>query len=113
MTVGLNEDTQVQEGQYQKAVFYAWPTWSPDGQYLAASGVTVEGPSNISVGLFSITLATGEAIQLYQNPAGVTPFIASGIPHYMYWSPDSKRLAYLVQGPQGITLFVSPVDDPR
>ena len=94
-------------------IFYTWPTWSPDGRRLAVSRVNVQGPSSIGAEIYSITTATGAATKLYQDPPDVTPLISDAAPHYMYWSPDGKLLAFLAQTSEGLTLFVSPVDAPE
>jgi Tol biopolymer transport system component len=109
-TVGLNGIAQDQE---EVQTFYSWPTWSPDGKWLAVSRVMVKDPDDIEVGLFSLNMESREAIQVYQNPADVTAPVAPGIPHYMYWSPDSEHLTFLAWADQGMTLFVSSLDDPE
>ncbi|MCH7755846.1 PD40 domain-containing protein [candidate division KSB1 bacterium] len=72
--------------------FYAWPTWSPDGRKLAASRVRVI-EQRTEVTLEVIDPSTGRAVTLFRNE---TPaLMADVVPHYIYWAPDSKSLAFL------------------
>ena len=77
----------------QDSVFYTWPTWSPDGEKLAVSQVVVEEDTPI-VSLFIMDPSTGRLSKVYQNEPQSSPIIASNIPHYMYWSPDSSHLVF-------------------
>ncbi|MCH7605673.1 MAG: PD40 domain-containing protein [Chloroflexi bacterium] len=83
--------------------FYAWPTWSPDGTKVAASRIQVSGGQpRITVEV--IGASTGQASTVYTNT--VPSLVAQGAPHYLYWSPDSRSLAFLASTPDGLTLFV-------
>ena len=85
------------------ANFYAWPTWSPDGTKIAASRVrSTESGAELSVEI--IDAETARSRTVYTNETN-SP-IARGAPHYMYWSPDSRYLAFLAVVPGGQTLFV-------
>ena len=87
--------------------FYAWPTWSPDGTKLAASRVQVTG-QRAEVTLEVIEPGTGRATTLFKNE---TPaLVADGAPHYIYWAPDSKSLAFLASTPDGLTLYVGDTE---
>ena len=91
---------------------YAWPTWSPDGTWVAASRVQVTGQQvEVSVRVMAATPTDqGQARTVYVND---TPgLVADGAPHYLYWSPDGQALAMLVAGPQGLVLQVVDLDGP-
>ena len=90
--------------------FYAWPTWSPDGAKLAASRVQVVSEREATVSIQVIDAITGRADTIYTNE--VPALIADGVPHYLYWAPDSQSLGFIASTPQGLTLFVSPVASP-
>lgn len=64
---------------------YRQPTWSPDGASLAWSEVLTEGGRNSSA-LYIQRL--DEAIADRIETGGYAPF-------YIYWSPDSRRVAFL------------------
>ena len=82
--------------------FYAWPTWSPDGSKIAASHVLVSaGQAQISIQV--IETENGSTKTVYTNQIGSG--IARGVPHYVYWSPDNRHLAFLAVTEQGQTLF--------
>jgi len=87
--------------------FYAWPTWSPDGSKVAASRVQVSG-GQAEVSVEILDAATGRSTTAYQNE--VPSLVADGAPHYLYWSPDSKWLAFLAATQSGLTLFVADID---
>lgn len=87
--------------------FYAWPTWSPDGSKLAASRVQVSG-GETEVSVEIMDAATGRSVTAYQND--VPSLVADGAPHYLYWSPDSKSLAFLAATQSGLTLFVADIE---
>lgn len=98
------------EGQ-PDPVFYSWPAVSPDASRLVASRVALESPSNIKAELQIFDLKTGRAQKIHENPPSDAPFIAPGVPHYMCWSPDGKRLAFVGQDElRGLTLHVDNVD---
>lgn len=87
--------------------FYAWPTWSPDGSKVAASRVQVSG-GQAEVSVEILDSATGRSVTAYQND--VPSLVADGAPHYLYWSPDSKWLAFLAATQSGLTLFVADIE---
>lgn len=67
-------------------VFFQFPTWSPDGNQVAAIGVNRAGG-----GVFVLDDASARAdlddSQVYYSQTQV--------PIYLYWSPDSAQLAFL------------------
>ena len=83
--------------------YYAWPTWSPGGTKIAASRVRAgEGGAQISLEIIDAESARTQTV--YNNQ--VASEIARGAPHYLYWSPDDRYLAFLAVAPSGQTLFV-------
>ena len=88
-------------------VFYAWPTWSPDGRKLAASRVLVEG-ANAEVSLQIIDVETGISASVYQNEPNTIP-VARGAPHYTYWSPNNRFLTFIASTQKELALFAAPV----
>ncbi|MCP4423712.1 MAG: hypothetical protein GY803_04385, partial [Chloroflexi bacterium] len=71
-----------------------FPAWSPDGQFVAATG---------GGGVYNLTDSPEiEVRELYAN-RGQRPF-------YLYWSPDGRNLAFLANHPRGIGLYLSPAD---
>jgi Tol biopolymer transport system component len=87
--------------------FYAWPTWSPDGTKLAASRVQVI-EQRAEVTLEVIDPSNGRAVTIFKNE---TPaLVADGAPHYIYWAPDSKSLAFLASTRDGLTLYVGDTE---
>ncbi len=91
-------------------VFYTWPTWSPDGSSLAASRVVVAADF-VSFALEVVDAVTGRATEVYENESD-TVSIAQGTPHYMYWSPDSSRLAFIAATRNELVMFAgSPAGD--
>ncbi|MCH8961246.1 MAG: PD40 domain-containing protein, partial [Bacteroidetes bacterium] len=90
--------------------FYAWPTWSPDGTKLAVSRVQLRSEREATVSIQVIDAITGRADTVYTNE--VPALIADGVPHYLYWAPDSQSLGFIASTPRGLTLFVSSFDSP-
>ena len=93
--------------------FYAWPTWSPDGQKIAVSRVVTEGTPADGIELRSIDLASdvtnGRETVVFTNTPGAGQ-VARGAPHYIYWHPDCERVTFLAANPGGLTLYLGPVD---
>ena len=96
----------IQSRELQGGVFYTWPTWSPDGTHIAVSRV-ITGEDSLTVSLQTVDVTTGGLTHIYDNEPGASPLIASGIPHYIYWSPNSSRLAFIASTTMGLTLYVS------
>ena len=88
---------------------YFWPTWAPDGEKLAASRATVTG-NTIQLALEVVDTTTGLTTRIYENEPE-TNFVARGAPHYMYWSPDSSRLAFIASTPLELALFIKQPGD--
>ena len=89
----------------QSQLFYAWPTWSPDSTKLAASLVTIQGET-ATFSLEVLDATTGQSTRAYLNEPNSGP-IARGAPHYMYWSPDSKRLAFIAATQTELAMYVT------
>ncbi|MBI4312093.1 MAG: PD40 domain-containing protein [Chloroflexi bacterium] len=91
---------------------YAWPTWSPDGSKLAVSQLSAEEEAPITINV--VDIATAQSRRLYANDPDSVQFIGPGIPHYLFWSPDSRRLAFLAPTAAGVSLFLSSLgrDEP-
>ncbi len=83
--------------------YYAWPTWSRDGSKIAASRVRATD-SDIDLSLVVIDVETARARTVYTNE--LVAQIAPGAPHYLYWSPDNRHLAFLATAPGGLSLFI-------
>ncbi len=87
---------------------FAWPTWSPDGTRLAVSRVQITPTRHLVVSVQLIDTVTGANRTIYEND--VPSLVAAGAPHYLYWAPNSQRLAFLASTRQGLTLFVFDPD---
>ena len=85
------------------ATSYYWPTWSPGGSKIAASRVRAS-EGEIDVSLLVIDVETARARTVYTNE--LVAQIAPGAPHYIYWSPDDRHLAFLATAPAGLSLFI-------
>ena len=109
----LTEDGSL-DPQALAVTSYAWPTWSPDGERLAVSKVTRENAPDgeIESAIQILDASSGDVTVVYENPPVAFPFIANRIPHYMYWSPDSTRLAFLANtgDDDGLTLFAASLN---
>ena len=90
----------------QSTVLHSWPTWSPDGSKIAVSRVVLEGEEP-QVSLFIIDAETGSLNRVHGNEAGAPPVIANSVPHYMYWSPNSEKLAFIAPTAVALVLFVN------
>lgn len=113
----LTEHTQIHAAEDPSAQrldlsrFSAWPTWSPDGSKLAASYVQVSR-AQPQVSIQIIDLATRRARTIYNNDLSAFSPVAQTAPHYLYWSPDSKALAFIAATAQGLTLFIEDTEEP-
>ncbi len=86
---------------------YSWPTWSPSGNRVAASRVSLTGESaGLSVQVFDAM--TGRTETAYDNEIHAP--VADGTPHYIYWAPDGRHLSFLAPTPEGLTLFVNDLE---
>ncbi len=93
----------------QGDVAYAWPTWSPDGAAIAVSRTVLEdGTPKASI--LTLDASNGAMTKVYDNEPGASPVIAEAVPHYMYWSPDSRSLAFIAATPTTLALLVSAED---
>ena len=83
--------------------YYTWPTWSPFGTKIAASRVEVSD-GDLHISLEIIDVETSRTLTAYTNQVLIE--IARGAPHYLYWSPGDRNLAFLASASSGQTLFV-------
>src|SRR5262245_19507573 len=70
---------------------YRFPTWAPDGHYLAFIG-----PGTGATALFVSPLDQSEPKVVYSQP-GSPPF-------YLYWAPNSHDISFLTQEKAGLAL---------
>lgn len=89
---------------------FTWPIWSPTGDRIAYSGVRLNGDRRAPLALYTHDFEDGTQQLVYQNEPGMGP-ILPGMPHYPLWSNDGNRLAFMASVPQGLTLFLSDLEE--
>ncbi|MBA3235797.1 MAG: hypothetical protein H0T59_07390 [Chloroflexi bacterium] len=84
------------------SVVYSFPAWSPDGSYIAALG---RGRDGTAIHVFEVRGST-------ESAAGVAILYESADepPFYLYWSPDSRQVAFLTSAADGLSLRIAPAD---
>ncbi|MFN8476173.1 MAG: hypothetical protein U0822_28665 [Anaerolineae bacterium] len=65
---------------------YRFPTWSPDGRYVAF--IDIKSQAGTTDSQLVAAPAGGGKSEILHKSGGAQPF-------YLYWSPDSRRLAFL------------------
>jgi len=88
---------------------FTWPTWSPDGDRIAASAFRSGNNGDGRIDLYILELGSSGPRLIYTNEPG-TDAIALRTPHYAIWSPDGRMLAFVSQSPErGLSLHVVDV----
>ena len=82
-----------------------WPLASSGGDLVAFSGYAGGSNGSARLGLYVTHLDDQGPGLIYANEPG-TDGIADGTPHYLCWSPDGSKLAFIAQTLQGLSLFV-------
>jgi TolB protein len=72
---------------------YRVPTWPPDSQHLAFVGLSLEASGDVRAVLHDAPASGGTSSEIYSTTGGA--------PFYLYWSPDSQRVAFLAQSDTG------------
>ena len=87
---------------------FTWPTWSPNGRNIAYSKVVRNAPGQQMIALDSYDRISEEYSVVHQGDPGFAGLLAEGVVHYPLWSPDSKKLAFVVvTRDRGLSLYVS------
>ena len=81
-----------------------WPLASPGGDLVAFSGYAGGSNGSARLGLYVTHVDDRGPGLIYANEPG-TDGIANGTPHYLCWSPDGSKLAFIAQTLQGLSLF--------
>ena len=79
---------------------YAFPSWSHDNQRVAFVGVSSENDGTAI--LYTAAVKDAKPLQLFRSE--------HEFPFYLSWSPDSKRIAFLTQGEQDLSLNYASAD---
>ena len=89
-----------------------WPLWSKTADLIAFSGYAGGSNGNARLGLYAAGVGEQRPGLIYANAPG-TGGIARGTPHYLSWSPDGSKLAFVAQTGDGLTLFVWDPESER
>ena len=85
-------------------LYYVWPSYSPDGSLVACFGVRPGDGAEPEAGLYAVT-EDGVSMHELWRTAGAAPICES-------WSPDSSRIALLLQAEDGLRLELADVRCP-
>lgn len=97
----VTNDAETTLGDSGIARQYQFPAWSPDGRRLAFVGLDRSQSGVERVTLFTARQDGTDLVSAYESTAEY--------PFYLYWSPDSDRVAFLTTLPdQGIALKIVP-----
>ncbi|MFN8483639.1 MAG: hypothetical protein U0768_11430 [Anaerolineae bacterium] len=83
------------------ARLYRFPTWSPDGRYVAFIDINAQGGATDSQ-LVAAPVGGGTSQVLHKS--------GDAQPFYLYWSPDSRRLAFLESSGRSLALRLAALD---
>ena len=85
----------------------AWPVWSPDGERLMYSAYPAAASNGHGAFRVVSPRNDGPAASIYTNEPG-TDAIAQHTPHYLMWSPDGGKVAFIAQTlSAGMSLMVA------
>jgi Tol biopolymer transport system component len=80
---------------------YVFPNWAPDSRQLAFVGISSE--NNGKAALYTVRTDDAKRVEIFST--------GDALPFYLYWSPDSKRVAFLVQSQSNdLTLNIASAD---
>ncbi len=87
---------------------YAWPTWSPTGEHLAFSRVpgTARGSA---AALMVLTMSNRRLEAAHNMTPGHIGLVVQNGPHYTQWSPDGRRLTFVVPDSNGLLVYMVTV----
>ena len=84
-----------------------WPAWSPNGEDLMYSVYPAAGSNGHGAFRIISRPAGKPATAIYTNEPG-TDAIAQQTPHYLMWSPDGSKVAFIAQTvSSGMSLMVA------
>ena len=92
------------DGGTDGRLYYVWPSYSPDGSLVACFGVRPGDGAEPEAGLYAVT-EDGVSMHELWRTAGAAPICES-------WSPDSSRIALLLQAEEGLRLELADVRRP-
>ena len=97
---------------FDNHTIYNWPTWSPDATKLAFTSYSANG--DFAGALWLVDVPGGLPDKVFQDPEDtIGRFVAQRSPHYVYWSPQSDRVAFLAPTPQSLVLYMIETADPH
>lgn len=91
------------QGQLQ--VLSDWSLWSPDARLVAYTRQEMDGLSRLSRALYVMQADGSHPVKLFED--------AQSVPFFMYWSPDSRWLAFFLSDSREQRLMVVPADGSR
>jgi len=84
-------------------VTYGFPAWSPDGSRLA---LIAEGATDTSISIVPAHPAPAAP----STPPTLIYRSAAAPPFYLSWSPDGRKLSFLANEPNEVSLRIAPTD---
>lgn len=98
--VAITSDAALsQSAPVQRA--YVFPNWSPDSQQVAYVGISSEGSGKAA--LYTSRIDDPKHVEIFST--------GDALPFYLYWSPDSRRVAFLSQSRNNdLTLNIANAD---
>jgi Tol biopolymer transport system component len=102
LTYDLNVGSQSPWGGLQATEHRSWPCWSPDGRWLSCFQTSDSPDSDGAAWLTAIEVDGVEEKRLVS--------LEEGYPLYSQWSPDSSRIAVLMQQADQLAVAVATVE---
>lgn len=83
-----------------------WPAWSPASTQIAYSRIDVGERAAATIEVASLQRDGTFSFETVRSGGAGPGLIAPRVPHYVMWSPDGRKLAYVGQSQFGLTLFL-------